>query len=213
MLLCRGCWGDVALNLTFRLPSLRPHGALVQAGVPGVGLLDQQGGNLVLHGDADPVGLHNLVAIVAELQVRFVSSREADVKPDVVPFVDVHLLHSSHCLGGGLHDILLAVFNDVEVGAALGGSDDVLQETGEHSTVISAGLGDGQRGARVGRHDLEVLGVFDREAVSVPLDCRVWLATKLDNEACHLPLLDSEGLQGLGEVGCHHVLLENRKKS
>ena len=206
--LSRGCWGDVALNLTSGLSPLSPHGALIQARVLGAGLLDQQGGDLVLHGDADPIALRELRSIVAELQVGLVPSGEADVEPDVVPLVDVHLLHRPHGLGGGLHDVLLAVLNHVEVGAALGGPDDVLEETGEHSTVVGAGLGDGERGAGVGGQDLEILGVLHGEAVSVPLHCGVWLAAKLNNEAGRLSLLDSEGLQGLGKVGSLHVLLE-----
>ena len=174
----------------------------------GVGLLDQQGGDLVLHRDADPVGFHNLVSVVTELQVRLVSSREPDVEPDVVPFVDVHLLHRSHRLGGGLHDVLLAVLHHIQVAAALGGPDDVLQQAGEHPAVVCAGLGDGQRGAGVGGDDLEILGVLHRESVSVPLHSRVWLTAKLDSEAGQLSLLDSDGFQGLGEVGSNHVLLE-----
>ena len=207
-LLSRGCRSDVALDLTSRLPPLCPHRAFIQARVLGVGLLDQQGGDLVLHGDADPIALSDLCSIVAELQVGLVAPREPDVEPDVVPLVDVHLLHCPHGLGGGLHDVLLPVFHHIEVGAALGGPDDVLQETGEYSAVISAGLGDGQRGAGVGGEDLEILGVLHREAVSVPFHCRVWLAAKLNNEAGRLSLLDCERLQGLCEVGSHHVLLE-----
>ena len=55
--LSRGCWGDVALNLTSGLSPLGSHGALIQARVLGAGLLDQQGSDLVLHGDADPIAL------------------------------------------------------------------------------------------------------------------------------------------------------------
>lgn len=191
-----GCRRDVALDLAPRLAPLRPHAALVQPGVPGVRLLDQQGRDLVLHGDGDPLRLHDSHSIVTELQVTLVSPREPDVEPDVVPLVDVHLLHRSHCLGGGLHDVLLPVLHHVQVAAALGGPNNVLQQAGENSSVIRTGLGDCQRGAGVGGHNLEVLGVLHREAVSVPFDCRVWLPDKLHREGGGLSLPDGDGLEG-----------------
>ena len=135
---------DATNNLAPCLSTFRSHDALVQTGVVGAGPLDQQGGDFVLNGDRDSTCLLDCSSVVSELQVVLVSTREADVKSDVVALIDGHLLHGVGGAGGGLHDVLPVGLHHHQVAARLGGSSYVFQQASEHSSIIGTGLQYGQ---------------------------------------------------------------------
>lgn len=66
-----------------------------------------------------------------------------DIEPDVVAFIHIHLLQGPAGLGRGLHHVLLAAFHDVQVGAGLGRTHDVLNQACENAGVVGARLPDG----------------------------------------------------------------------
>ena len=148
---------DMTCDLALGLPSFRLHDALVEPRVGHLGLLDGQGRHVVLEVDLHSVSLDQLLLVVVELQLGLVSARELDVEPDPVAVVHVHLLQRPGGLGAGTQHIFLPFLHHVQVGAALGGTAQVLQEAGEDPRIIWSGLGDGQRARVVIRHNLEVL--------------------------------------------------------
>ena len=192
---------DAAVDLAPRLAPHGPHDALVQPGVLFPRLLDQQRGHVVLHADRDTARLLDGPTVVGELQVWFVTAREADVKSDVVALVDGHLLHGVHGARRGLGDVLSAGLHHIKVAASFGCSGDVFEKTGEDPGVVGAGLDDGERGGGVGGDDVEVGAVLDRECVAVPLDLGRRCSLILDGEGGGLALADGEGLEADGQAG------------
>jgi hypothetical protein len=90
---CGSTADDKASDLAARLSAVRPHDALVEAGMVGGGGLDDEAGHVLLHLDANAAGaLHQQAALVAELEVLLGAAREADVEADAVPAVHGHLL-------------------------------------------------------------------------------------------------------------------------